>query len=280
MTRPPLVVTGMHRSGTSLTAALLRNAGLDVGTRLLRSDGPRDVGHSEDLDFVELHQDVLRRQGLNPAGWTLEPAVPVDAETEARARALVAAKGARRAWGWKDPRTTLFLDLWHDVVPEAWFLFVYRAPWEVVDSLYRRGDFPFFWTPTLAIAVWTHYNALLLDFVARAPSRCVVAGVAAIAARPRTLVAHLNRICGLGLRPPDPSVRRPGALHAAPPEPEQLAAIQAVAPEALDLYARLVALDVLAPGDAELVVSPCPDGERVFERWMEERRSATLRAAL
>ncbi|HUU33183.1 MAG TPA: hypothetical protein VMW48_03915, partial [Vicinamibacterales bacterium] len=73
----PLIVLGMHRSGTSLAASLLADAGLDVGTRLLGANASNPRGHFEDEDFVELQQAVLRELGLSPDGWvtTSPPAV-------------------------------------------------------------------------------------------------------------------------------------------------------------------------------------------------------------
>jgi hypothetical protein len=40
-------------------------------------------------------------------------------------------------WGWKDPQTTLFLDFWHRLLPEAFFLFTYRHPLDMMMSMIR-----------------------------------------------------------------------------------------------------------------------------------------------
>ncbi len=44
-------------------------------------------------------------------------------------------------------------------------LLIYRSPWEVVDSLYRRGDKAFVDQPELAVKMWMHYNYKILDFL-------------------------------------------------------------------------------------------------------------------
>jgi hypothetical protein len=41
-------------------------------------------------------------------------------------------------WGWKDPRTCLFIDKWHQVFPDARAVVIFRKPEDVVDSLIRR----------------------------------------------------------------------------------------------------------------------------------------------
>ena len=134
---PVLVIGGMHRSGTSLVAAVCQSAGLDVGAELLPGHASNPLGHFEDLDFYRFHEAALTAAGRVPAGYGISDApVVVDASARGRAEALVAARRAGgRPWGWKDPRTVLFLDFWLEMLPEARFLFVFRDPAEVADSL-------------------------------------------------------------------------------------------------------------------------------------------------
>jgi hypothetical protein len=57
-----------------------------------------------------------------------------------RAAEILAARAGRPLWGWKDPRTCLFLDFWKARVPQAQYLCVYRNPLDVILSLARRGE--------------------------------------------------------------------------------------------------------------------------------------------
>ena len=66
---PVLVIGGMHRSGTSLTASLLRGAGLFIGERLMGPYPGNERGHFEDLDFYEFHKRVLAANGLHEDGF-------------------------------------------------------------------------------------------------------------------------------------------------------------------------------------------------------------------
>ena len=61
----PIIITGMHRSGTSLVASLLQEAGLSIGERLLGPSAGNRKGHFEDVDFVELHEDILADNGAS-----------------------------------------------------------------------------------------------------------------------------------------------------------------------------------------------------------------------
>ena len=63
-----IVITGMHRSGTSLTASLLQSAGLNLGDRLMEATATGNPlkGYFEDLDFVEFHANTCcRSQGIS-----------------------------------------------------------------------------------------------------------------------------------------------------------------------------------------------------------------------
>ena len=64
----PVVVVGMHRSGTSLTASILGSAGLHLGDSLVPAGHGNAEGHFEDLEFVELHRAALEAFGHDPDG--------------------------------------------------------------------------------------------------------------------------------------------------------------------------------------------------------------------
>jgi len=105
----PVVVVGMHRSGTSLTASILGSSGLHLGERLMPAGHGNAEGHFEDLEFVQLHRAALQALGHHPEGWDEVVLDDMPDVLEAKARALVDARSSRPLWGWKDPRTTLFL---------------------------------------------------------------------------------------------------------------------------------------------------------------------------
>src|ERR1700688_3966457 len=134
--RSPIVVAGMHRSGTSLL------------TSVLHANNPR--GYFEDADFYELHLRMLHactRQddpGFRDWGWTESEGFDRGRLPEFRtaARELVdKRRGSPGTWGWKDPRTALLLDFWHEILIEAGtapgYLLVYRPPWDVADAMQR-----------------------------------------------------------------------------------------------------------------------------------------------
>ncbi len=238
MSSQTLIITGMHRSGTSLTASLLQSAGLDVGQRLLMENESNPKGHYEDLDFVNFHEDVLDAQGLNPAGWTLERSIPISELLKPRVESLLAQNAGKPLWGWKDPRTVLFLDFWRQTIPDAKFLFVHRQPWEVMDSLFRRGNPTFIKNPNFALEVWHHYNQLILEFYQEFPDRSLLLSLDTITQNPQFLTQIVADKLNISLQIPeidryDQSLLQHTTSHHA-------LLIQTHFPESIDLYTQLL----------------------------------------
>src|SRR5947199_9933449 len=102
----------MHRSGTSLLANLAARGGVDLGADLLPGGRGNRHGHFEDRDIVSFHERCLDRRGaaaFRPPGSGDAVWSP---EEESEARAIVDRHQSRSGggpWGWKDPRTSLFL---------------------------------------------------------------------------------------------------------------------------------------------------------------------------
>jgi hypothetical protein len=236
---PALVIGGMHRSGTSLLASLCQGAGLALGQRLLAAGNGNPSGHYEDLDFVELHERILVANGLGSEGFTADATPVIPDRLRHEALALVAARrGLGTPWGWKDPRTVLLLDEWATLVPEARFLVVFRPPWEVADSLYRRGDPAFHHNPPLALAVWQHYNRRLSAFVVRHPDRCLVCELSQVVTSPGPVFDAIRRRLGVPLGEP-PGDRFHDSLLRSADDDARAGLVRAVCPPAWDTYLEL-----------------------------------------
>lgn len=216
----PLIITGMHRSGTSLTAGYLHACGLHLGDDLLPADFGNPRGYYEDTEILEFHRSILRHNGtsLFPTRRNL----PLETTDEDRqvARGILAARETRGAWGWKEPRTVLLLDFWHELLPQAAYLLLFRHPLAVLDSLIRRGDVEIRRRRVLGLRSWLAYNELLLDFALRNRPHCLVVDIDAVIRAPSALLTGLEARFGLRLAPaPFDTVFSPNELLQDPPAP-------------------------------------------------------------
>ena len=161
------------------------------------------------MTFYKFHQEILRSQGLHEDGWTREKNIEVKEEYIKKAKEIIALNARFQQWGWKDPRTTLFLEFWHQLLPDAKFLFIYRSPWDVVDSLYRRGDDIFQKQPELALQVWLHYNQKILDFHNQFPDICLLSNIQTITNYEKLYLETIDEKFKTNLTPPDTKIYDP-----------------------------------------------------------------------
>jgi hypothetical protein len=188
---PALILAGMHRSGTSYVASMLKQASVDMGSRLIGPTKGNTKGHFENIDFVEFHARVLVSYGLDSRGWNAPKIVDVPNVFMEMASLLVQENSRTNPWGFKDPRVCLFLDFWRQALPSAKFLCVFRSPWEVLSSLIRRGtDLPLLENPQSILDCWLHYCSSLVEFCQAFPERSILFEI-------NTLTANWEKACSL-----------------------------------------------------------------------------------
>jgi hypothetical protein len=134
-----LITLGMHRSGTSLTAQWLHACGLHLGDQLIGSSVGNENGHFEDSDFHDLHEEIFRANRISYGGLKGISQLNVSDHQRARIKRLIDRNnGLHTTWGFKDPRTCLFANMYENLIDCPTYLIVYRGANEVVDSLLRR----------------------------------------------------------------------------------------------------------------------------------------------
>lgn len=150
--RPPVIIIGMSRSGTSMLTRMLDDLGLFVGSRL--------TGNHEAIFFRDLNDWLLTQcsGGLENPGMIKY----LLGDTEARALYRDFIKFSMKTpralsflglgkyfrygtparldipWGWKDPRNTFTLSFWLDIFPQAKVIHIYRHPLDIINSLRTR----------------------------------------------------------------------------------------------------------------------------------------------
>jgi len=202
MKGPVVAVAGMHRSGTSMLSRFLHDSGIDLGERMHVDLRTNPYGHYEDEDFL-----ALQRNELALAFGGEDYRVARDFELSAgfleAARELVRGRlerHGRDAWGWKDPRTTLFLDVWRELLPELQVVGLLRPPRDVLDSLCRRTRAYFSISrKNHLIRVYTHYNERLLEHAERYPETTHVVDLPVLLSEPSRVLEPLSDALGLPL---------------------------------------------------------------------------------
>ncbi len=146
----PIIICGMHRSGTSLICRALESAGLFTGE-------VKEHNH-EAVFFLALNQWMFEQTGATwdntynmqfinddlaaymrtVIGNTLNsPSATAYTGSSPHHQSLFATDNAI-AWGWKDPRNTFTAPVWASIFPGAKLVHVCRNPLDVADSLRRR----------------------------------------------------------------------------------------------------------------------------------------------
>jgi O-antigen biosynthesis protein len=201
-----LIVAGMHRSGTSLATNWLSQCGLYVGDSHVPPDRSNPFGHYEDLEFTALNRSILFDNNLDHM-VTKGNRITVSEKRLEEARLLIQRKRKAGPWGWKDPRTTLLLEMWDSLLPEARYLLMFRSPDLVVDSLLRRDFLTATWRSKYRLGskmqkyyrVWERYNSDICSFYDKNPERVLLFEVGDLLMYDDRVIRVLSTVWGLTL---------------------------------------------------------------------------------
>lgn len=139
-----IVISGMHRSGTSAVARIVNLMGVDLGAeeRLMGAKPDNPTGFWENLSFSSFNDDLLAYLG---GRWDDPPVLLAGWEGDSgldpwrdRALEVLDDQFSGEIGGWKDPRMSLLLPFWRTVVDIEPGLLVLRHPAEVAASLAAR----------------------------------------------------------------------------------------------------------------------------------------------
>lgn len=174
------LVTGMHRSGTSMMAKVLNACGVYLGHErdLIPANSNNPEGHWEHADIVLLNDEILNELG---GAWDCPPCSDADwarvlssGRFRDRGEALLNELEAYKPCGFKDPRASLTLPFWRAVSPDVKVVMCVRNPLEVALSLKRRGLSSYMF----GLRLWWVYNQRLLDSIPA--SQCLVTHYASL----------------------------------------------------------------------------------------------------
>lgn len=143
MNNKVLIILGMHRSGTSLTAQWLYKSGLNIGDNLMPPHFSNKDGHFEDMDFHDLHEEIFDAHKIPYGGFENIENFSLSLKDIKKIKDLINIKNNRNIqWGWKEPRTCLFINKYIDLIPDATILLVIRDYNKILNSLITREITP------------------------------------------------------------------------------------------------------------------------------------------
>ncbi len=160
-----IIITGMHRSGTSCLAGSLQQNGLYLG-KVFEWSSYNLKGNRENELIMNLNDSVLTTSG---GSWDHPPEKIVWTNEEAIKRdEIISAfvSGSEKIWGFKDPRALFTLPFWKEGIANIRLVASLRHPLLVAKSLHERatalnnGDKM---TVTRGIELWESYNKSLLS---------------------------------------------------------------------------------------------------------------------
>jgi GT2 family glycosyltransferase len=147
-----------------MVTRLLNSCGLELGPKseLMPPQADNPEGFWEHLGFVALNDQVLSELG---GAWDLPPAANEDFfntrldPLRMKARLLVEKFDSASLWGWKDPRNSLTLPFWQQLLPGLKALVVVRNPLEVAHSMRERNGTSY----SFGLRLWEIYNRRLVE---------------------------------------------------------------------------------------------------------------------
>jgi O-antigen biosynthesis protein len=143
---------------------LLHACGLYLGPQeeLMPAQTDNPDGFWEHLGFVALNDELLNALG---GAWDLPPKVEEDFSDprlnpmRMKARLLIERFDSAKIWGWKDPRNSLALPFWRQLLPALKTLIIVRNPLEVAHSMRERNGTSY----SLGLRLWEIYNRRLIE---------------------------------------------------------------------------------------------------------------------
>lgn len=146
----PVIVIGMHRSGTSLMVKILEQLGVFMGAD--------QEYNNESIFFIWMNKWILKQANTSwdnignyqylsdEAKKTLITILKSRISSYHKKKYF--GKNMKHCsffnsdflWGWKDPRNTITIDIWKKIFKSVKIIHIYRNPIDVINSLNKREE--------------------------------------------------------------------------------------------------------------------------------------------
>ncbi len=167
-----ICILGMHRSGTSTVARAINMMGVYLGEAddIMSPAPDNPEGFWERDDIVNVHDRLLQHyrkkwDTVSPLQEKWHKSEEIKIFREELIDIIRKHFVCHTLWAWKDPRTSLLLPIWKDILNELNVdlvcVFVVRNPLDVAKSLNKRNGFPY----DKSYGIWFNYNVTALKAV-------------------------------------------------------------------------------------------------------------------
>ncbi|MDQ3007271.1 MAG: sulfotransferase [Chloroflexota bacterium] len=186
--QPPkrIIVLGVMRSGTSLTADLIRLWGAYAGSRedlwTSNASDPRGYGYMEYIPLQNLNNQLLDDNDRVPPTRESLDQKTSDQKYKRQAKELLnnmddlAQKKRMPGWVWKDARLPLTLPFWNRLWGDAIYVVTIRHPAEITLSLAMAAEIDQENIPYSAGLIYWQYCMLeILSFTQNSPRKIFIA---------------------------------------------------------------------------------------------------------
>ncbi len=160
--KKPVIVTGMHRSGTTMLTKILKQFGVFMGNMV--------EPNSESILFLKINEHLLKKgraTWYNPSPFlsSIDDNLPyyiIYTKYMIKKYSLVKYSSENNEidhnkayrWGWKDPRNIITIKIWKELFPQLKIINIFRNPLDVANSL-RTRELLF----ARKGAIWWHFRA-------------------------------------------------------------------------------------------------------------------------
>lgn len=163
----PIIILGMHRSGTSCLAGCLQESGVYLGN-VSTENKFNPKGNRENQLIMELNDEIL---SYNDATWQSPPKNNLiwNESHQLRAKSLIntfETNSLTNYWGFKDPRSIFTLEFWLNILNNPILVGSVRHPSKVALSLCNRDSS---YTYKEGLNLWQSYNLKMLSHLTRKP---------------------------------------------------------------------------------------------------------------
>lgn len=149
--KQPVIIIGMHQSGTALVSDLLNHAGIFMGNDLKENEKSELFGKLNEWIFAQAGATWDNPYNFNfvDEDFSVKIAKSLKGHLKGRYLKPYLDEARRRYskvdkfdfdWGWSDPLNTFTIEIWKKIFTDARIIHVYRNPMDVAASLKKQNE--------------------------------------------------------------------------------------------------------------------------------------------